>query len=105
MLQKESRQVRREADLVALGELPLVDTDKQRLAAGGKDSDIDDDADAEGTQQLQGESRRVMLWIWTTTGTAGTDVELEDALRIEWCKAYARVRRWREEVHILQEEW
>ncbi|KAJ7053248.1 hypothetical protein C8F01DRAFT_926764, partial [Mycena amicta] len=26
-------------------------------------------------------------------------------LRIEWCKAYARVRRWREEVRILQEEW
>ncbi|KAJ7053249.1 hypothetical protein C8F01DRAFT_945947, partial [Mycena amicta] len=36
MLQKESRRVRREADL--------------------------------GTQQLQGESWRVMSWIWTTTG-------------------------------------
>ncbi|THU89750.1 hypothetical protein K435DRAFT_597846, partial [Dendrothele bispora CBS 962.96] len=25
-------------------------------------------------------------------------------LRIEWCKSYARVKRWREEVLLLQEE-
>ncbi|KAF7324862.1 CxC2 domain-containing protein [Mycena kentingensis (nom. inval.)] len=26
-------------------------------------------------------------------------------LRIEWCKAYARARRWEEEVRVLEEEW
>ncbi|KAJ7729736.1 hypothetical protein B0H16DRAFT_1330222 [Mycena metata] len=26
------------------------------------------------------------------------------ALRIEWCKAYARVRRWKEEVMLVEEE-
>ncbi|KAJ7058599.1 hypothetical protein C8F01DRAFT_923941, partial [Mycena amicta] len=26
-------------------------------------------------------------------------------LRIEWCKAWARVRRWDEEVRILKEEF
>jgi hypothetical protein len=63
-----------------------------------------------------------MSWIWTGAGTSGTDADIEDgefslrnprtrlltrslALRIEWCKAYARVRRWREEVAILEEEW
>ncbi|KAJ7026646.1 hypothetical protein C8F04DRAFT_1267867 [Mycena alexandri] len=33
------------------------------------------------------ESRRLVSWIWTTTGTTGSDVELEEALRIEWAKA------------------
>ncbi|KAF7321840.1 CxC2 domain-containing protein [Mycena kentingensis (nom. inval.)] len=27
------------------------------------------------------------------------------SIQVEWCKSYARVRRWREEVRILQEEW
>ncbi|KAF7300277.1 CxC2 domain-containing protein [Mycena kentingensis (nom. inval.)] len=35
----------------------------------------------------------------TTSRKAGT------GLRIEWAKAYARVRRWREEVRVLEEEW
>ncbi|KAJ6479770.1 hypothetical protein C8R45DRAFT_1101215 [Mycena sanguinolenta] len=29
---------------------------------------------------------------------------MEEALRIEWSKAYARTRRWREEVRLLAEE-
>ncbi|KAF7331418.1 CxC2 domain-containing protein [Mycena kentingensis (nom. inval.)] len=68
-----------------------------------------------------GESRRVISWIWRVTGTAGTDAELREcsflrrrrcfgtdrlaAIRIEWCKAYSRTCRWREEVRLLQEEW
>ncbi|KAJ7350847.1 hypothetical protein DFH08DRAFT_958466 [Mycena albidolilacea] len=38
-------------------------------------------------------------------GTAGTEEELEDALRIEWSKAWAQSRRWTEEVRLLKEEW
>ncbi|KAJ7753697.1 hypothetical protein B0H14DRAFT_3512709 [Mycena olivaceomarginata] len=30
--------------------------------------------------------------------------DLEEALRIEWCKAYARTRRWREEMLLVEEE-
>ncbi|KAF7292673.1 CxC2 domain-containing protein [Mycena indigotica] len=41
----------------------------------------------------------------TLAGTTGSDAEMEEALRIEWAKAYARVRRWDEEVNLLQEEW
>ncbi|KAJ7788725.1 hypothetical protein B0H14DRAFT_2627987 [Mycena olivaceomarginata] len=41
----------------------------------------------------------------TLAGTAGTDEELEDALRIEWSKVWARSRRWTEEVRLLEEEW
>ncbi|KAJ7803737.1 hypothetical protein B0H14DRAFT_3487098 [Mycena olivaceomarginata] len=37
-----------------------------------------------------------------TGGVVGKD--LQDGVRIEWCKAYARVKRWREELLLLQEE-
>ncbi|KAK7052722.1 CxC2 domain-containing protein [Favolaschia claudopus] len=52
-----------------------------------------------------GENMREISWIWTMAGTAGTDEELDDALRIEWSKAWARSRRWTEEVRLLEEEW
>ncbi|KAJ7431877.1 hypothetical protein B0H11DRAFT_2261291 [Mycena galericulata] len=51
------------------------------------------------------ENRRKMSWIWEVAGSTGTDAELEDALRIEWSKAYARVRRWNEEVTLLEVEY
>ncbi|KAF7325870.1 hypothetical protein MKEN_00437800 [Mycena kentingensis (nom. inval.)] len=53
----------------------------------------------------EGESKRIMSWIWKFTGTEGTDAEMREAIRVEWAKAYARVRRWREEVCLLEEEW
>ncbi|KAF7310892.1 CxC2 domain-containing protein [Mycena chlorophos] len=75
----------------------------------GEEDDDEDAMDANGTQKKaekgRGEGKRVMSWIWTETGVAGTDAEMEDSLRIEWCRAFARVRRWREEVSILEEEW
>ncbi|KAJ7188443.1 hypothetical protein C8R46DRAFT_1205599 [Mycena filopes] len=33
------------------------------------------------------------------------EMELEDVLRIEWAKAWARSRQWTEEVRLLEEEW
>ncbi|KAJ7642666.1 hypothetical protein DFH06DRAFT_1137218 [Mycena polygramma] len=54
--------------------------------------DDDDDMVTRG-----GENMREVSWIWTMAGTAGTDEELQDALRIEWAKAWARSRRWTEE--------
>ncbi|KAJ7732736.1 hypothetical protein DFH07DRAFT_968305 [Mycena maculata] len=60
---------------------------------------------AEGERAARGgENVREVSWIWTVAGTAGTDADLEDALRIEWSKAYARTRRWREEERLLAEE-
>ncbi|KAJ7116140.1 hypothetical protein C8R43DRAFT_902475 [Mycena crocata] len=69
-----------------------------------------------------GEVKREILWIWAAAGTCRTDAEFEDgapvswsrfglvslrvlaALRIEWAKAYAQSRRWKEEVKLLEEE-
>ncbi|THU82098.1 hypothetical protein K435DRAFT_872679, partial [Dendrothele bispora CBS 962.96] len=52
------------------------------------------------------EKSRVPSWIWhgTSQGELEADKVLYDGLRIEWCKAYARVKRWREEILLLQEE-
>ncbi|KAJ3821460.1 hypothetical protein F5880DRAFT_1614672 [Lentinula raphanica] len=54
-----------------------------------------------------GETRRLVSWIWVAadgqTGLA-TDDALYAGLRVEFCKAYSRVRRWKEEIQLLQEE-
>ncbi|KAJ7834666.1 hypothetical protein B0H13DRAFT_1913969 [Mycena leptocephala] len=35
---------------------------------------------------------------------SGGDADLVDALRVEWCKAYARMRRWHEDIVVVDEE-
>ncbi|KAK7016228.1 hypothetical protein VNI00_018947 [Paramarasmius palmivorus] len=54
-----------------------------------------------------GESSRTISWIWEAANrNSGFSPlqALQDGLQVEYCKAYARVRRWREEVLLLQEE-
>ncbi|KAF7326888.1 CxC2 domain-containing protein [Mycena venus] len=83
---------KRNAKLIRAG---LLDAEKE------DNMDIDDN-DNEGPVP---ENRRQIFWIWTVAGTSGTDAELEDALRIEWLKAYAWVCWWREEVELLEVEY
>ncbi|KAJ3710041.1 hypothetical protein C8R42DRAFT_597743 [Lentinula raphanica] len=51
-----------------------------------------------------GEGFRTMSWIWMGSGSQNLATTLCTGLKVEWCKAYARVQRWREEVLILEEE-
>ncbi|KAF7977149.1 hypothetical protein HWV62_4563 [Athelia sp. TMB] len=53
-----------------------------------------------------GEGFRKISWIWMTVGVAadGQDEGLQEALRIQWCKARARATHWTEEVLLLREE-
>ncbi|KAK7050147.1 CxC2 domain-containing protein [Favolaschia claudopus] len=52
-----------------------------------------------------GEGRRKLSWIWyTNTPSDPTEADLVEALRVEWCKAYARMRRWDEDVVLVEEE-
>ncbi|KAJ7278652.1 hypothetical protein C8J57DRAFT_1502495 [Mycena rebaudengoi] len=94
---RAERRRQKEAELRASGEMvpeEEVSEEEQEVEEG------------EQEQRMRGrENRRQLSWIWTSTGTTGTDAELEDALRIEWAKAYTRVRRWREEVRLLKEEF
>ncbi|KAJ7025882.1 hypothetical protein C8F04DRAFT_1268726 [Mycena alexandri] len=92
---EEARRRERTRQLVAEGE-PVEEDDGEE----GWEDVLDDGAGPSTT-----ESRRVVFWIWTTAGTTGSDAELEEALHIEWAKVYARSRRWKEEVRLLQEEY
>ncbi|KAG6914738.1 hypothetical protein DXG01_015688 [Tephrocybe rancida] len=73
---------------------------------------LSDDAramtDAESTAIRSGcvsEGRRTMSWIWFKIGDMEQeDEELQDDLRIEWCKSKACTERWQEEVLLLTEE-
>ncbi|KAK7027866.1 CxC2 domain-containing protein [Favolaschia claudopus] len=89
-------QLRREGEYV---------TDEEE--EGGEDvgGDVERSPDDVEMVTNSAENRREVSWIWQSAGTAGTDAELEDALRIEWTKARARARRWQEEVELLEEEY
>ncbi|KAJ7121769.1 hypothetical protein C8R43DRAFT_1136456 [Mycena crocata] len=58
----------------------------------------------------RGEGNHELSWIWYTPGLRApgddedNDPRLIDALRVEWCKAFARSRRYAEDVRILREE-
>ncbi|KAJ7631946.1 hypothetical protein DFH06DRAFT_1337469 [Mycena polygramma] len=53
-----------------------------------------------------GEGTRTISWIWmgADTSSAATSAAVLTGLRVEWCKAWARTRRWTEEVRLLREE-
>ncbi|KAL0564649.1 hypothetical protein V5O48_017390 [Marasmius crinis-equi] len=52
----------------------------------------------------QGESRRKLSWIWAGVDVSKDSEAMREALWIEWCKAYARKRRWTEELNLVEEE-
>ncbi|KAJ7106101.1 hypothetical protein C8R43DRAFT_1140582 [Mycena crocata] len=64
--------------------------------------DVDEGHDGDGNSGGP-ENVRLISWIWLATD--GTDAGMKEALRVEWCKAYARTRRWREEEELLAEEY
>ncbi|KAJ7588021.1 hypothetical protein C8J56DRAFT_889867 [Mycena floridula] len=86
------------------------------------DVEVISDADATKKLALEGSSRvriheelrkegaadrrgRSMSWIWLSVeATPGELNAVHDSVRVEWSKAQARSRRWREEVRLLKEE-
>ncbi|KAK7435288.1 hypothetical protein VKT23_019733 [Stygiomarasmius scandens] len=57
-------------------------------------------------RNMVGEGVREVSWIWIEggTGEAVDDAVLEEIIRVEWCKAYVRTKRWEEEVILVKEE-
>ncbi|KAF7378007.1 CxC2 domain-containing protein [Mycena sanguinolenta] len=53
-----------------------------------------------------GENTRLVSWIWMSTGAVegAVGVEMYKGVKVEWCKAYACVKHWWEEILLLQEE-
>ncbi|THV01339.1 hypothetical protein K435DRAFT_853897 [Dendrothele bispora CBS 962.96] len=84
-----------------------VSQQKKVKAAKGKRAAASSRA-SRGENPVEGarEKHRKPSWIWygVSDGELGADKYLYEGLRIEWCKSYARVKRWREEVMLLQEE-
>ncbi|KAF5335445.1 hypothetical protein D9758_017825 [Tetrapyrgos nigripes] len=69
-------------------------------------------SDGEGLEEVmitsrRGERTRHLSWIWYNLRAeelSEGDPEYREALRVEWCKARARVHRWREELMLLTDE-
>ncbi|KAJ7732486.1 hypothetical protein DFH07DRAFT_968418 [Mycena maculata] len=78
--------------------------------AAGEEATAEDKADEVGAGQRRrgktGEGKRVISWIWMgcDSSDGATDKAILAVLRVEWCKAWARTDRWREEVELLKEE-
>ncbi|KAL0574400.1 hypothetical protein V5O48_007558 [Marasmius crinis-equi] len=53
---------------------------------------------------LPGESHRTLSWIWSGVDVSEDSVAMKEAVRVEWCKAYSRKMRWKEELELLEEE-
>ncbi|KAJ7021123.1 hypothetical protein C8F04DRAFT_1274114 [Mycena alexandri] len=106
-LMEDAEDLRKREERRKQGEARRRARTRQLIAEGERiEEDDGDDAweDDDGDRATTTESRRVVSWIWTVAGTTGSDAELEEGLRIEWAKAYARSRRWKEEIRLLEEE-
>ncbi|KAJ7911691.1 hypothetical protein B0H13DRAFT_1614307, partial [Mycena leptocephala] len=103
-----------EDDVRALNERALTDEEKgerERLRDAGLVPD--EGGIALYNDVVSGETHRTLSWIWYAVSKKrldgeeddeDEDVKLHEALRVEWCKAYSRSRRWREELVTVEEE-
>lgn len=98
---KKREERRREEEARRRARTRRLRTEGETVEENDGDSAWVDDNENEATTT---ESRHVVSWIWTVAGSTGSDAELEEALRIEWVKAYTRSRRWKEEIRLLEEE-
>ncbi|KAJ7063016.1 hypothetical protein B0H15DRAFT_794725 [Mycena belliarum] len=99
-------QVLMDDDVRGLSERSLTEEERaernQLVAAGGVPEEGGTSAMG---NVIRGESHRTLSWIWySVSDKEGDDEKLHEALRVEWCKAYSRSRRWREELVTLEEE-
>ncbi|KAF8174368.1 hypothetical protein K438DRAFT_1980398 [Mycena galopus ATCC 62051] len=94
-------------DIRALNERALT---KEEVEQRKKLLDYGDITEEGGVASLgavaHGEGRCTLSWIWYTAkeGEAATEKELVEALCVEWCKAYARMRCWHEDIVLVEEE-
>ncbi|KAF8196616.1 hypothetical protein K438DRAFT_1585485 [Mycena galopus ATCC 62051] len=95
------------ADLRLLEEDEEEKRRKQRAMKGKRKeaAQVNENGEVRGIPGL-GENTRLISWIWMSTGSTGGALgeHMHEGVRVEWCKAYAQVKRWREEVLLLQEE-
>ncbi|KAJ7458371.1 hypothetical protein B0H11DRAFT_1737827 [Mycena galericulata] len=99
-------QVLKEEDVRALNERALTqeeEGERQRLRELGE---IPEEGGIGALGDIvSGETHKTLSWIWYgISEKEGADEKLHEALRVEWCKAYSRSKRWREDLVIIEEE-
>ncbi|TFK18461.1 hypothetical protein FA15DRAFT_729809 [Coprinopsis marcescibilis] len=60
-----------------------------------------------GKEDGESHGKHMVSWIWLAHGISDSEVgepQLNESLRVEWCRSRARMRRWSEEVHLISEE-
>ncbi|KAJ7121758.1 hypothetical protein C8R43DRAFT_1136439 [Mycena crocata] len=98
-------QVLEEKDVRALNERALTEEETAQRQAVHDLRDVEEGGFASYGVVALGESRQTLSWIWYSgCKDKPTEKELIEALRVEWCKAYARMRRWHEDVVLTEEE-
>ncbi|KAF7366117.1 CxC2 domain-containing protein [Mycena venus] len=80
---------------------------RQRAMKGKRKeaAQLNESGEVRGVPRL-GENTCLMSWIWLSAGNSDGvwGEQMHEGLRVEWCKAYTRVKQWREELLLLQEE-
>ncbi|KAJ7808914.1 hypothetical protein B0H13DRAFT_2385568 [Mycena leptocephala] len=101
-------QVPKDEDVRALNERALTEEERSQRKAVHDLADVIEEEGRVASFRVValGESRRMLSWIWyaTKTGDNPMEAELVEALRVEWCKVYARTRRWPEDTVLVEEE-
>ncbi|KAJ6542872.1 hypothetical protein B0H19DRAFT_1268077 [Mycena capillaripes] len=99
-------QVLEDSDVRALNEraLTVEEAEQRKVIHDYEDVAEEGGVAAFGVVAL-GEGRQTLSWIWYASRAEDpSETELVEALRVEWCKAYARMRRWQEDVVLVKEE-
>ncbi|KAJ7510750.1 hypothetical protein B0H11DRAFT_1701190 [Mycena galericulata] len=98
-------QVLEDSDVRALNERALTTEEAAQWEVVHDLRDVEEGGIASYGVVALGEGRRTLSWIWYAgKKEEPTEPELMEALRVEWCKAYARMRRWQEDVVLVEEE-
>ena len=87
-------------DLTRLEDRDTTGRRKQGTKRSHEGTEIPDDNEA----ITMGESSHVLSWIWTGIDCSMDSEAMKEATRVEWCKTYSRMNRWKEEVALLDEE-
>ncbi|KAJ7044201.1 hypothetical protein C8F04DRAFT_942455 [Mycena alexandri] len=94
-----------EDDIRALNERALTEEEKaerEHLRAAGQV--VEEGGISALGDVVTGETHRSLSWIWYGVSDKTGDDKLHEALRVEWCKAYSRSKRWREDLVLVEEE-
>nr|GAT52430.1 predicted protein [Mycena chlorophos] len=107
----------RMVQLAHAGIAPMPGAENEMENSDDEDADVEREAQAifGGTRAERnreanalfkhGEADREMSWIWRTAQLGGAGNEgMDEALQIEWAKAFARKRRWEEETRMSAED-